>query len=101
MPFRRALLVASRTGWLDSASLVALTTPEDGTYTEIRRRGRRRDARNDKLRRKNLSRLARARNLELRHSSYGYSLIDAARNRIDDRSDMSLNDVESYLDGGG
>ena len=59
------------------------------------------DARNDKLRRKNLSRLARARNLELRHSSYGYSLIDAARNRIDDRSDMSLNDVKSYLDGGG
>lgn len=50
-----------------------------------------------KLRRNNLQRLARAQGLELRHSVYGYALFDRARNRIDDRSDMTLEEVESCL----
>ena len=55
------------------------------------------DAKADKLRRNNLQRRARARGLELRHSAYGYALVDAARKRIDDRSDLTLDDVESWL----
>lgn len=54
-------------------------------------------AKADKLRRKNLQRLAGARGLELRHSAYGYSLIDSARHRIEDRSDMTLDEIESCL----
>jgi hypothetical protein len=55
------------------------------------------EAKNGKLRRNDLQRRARARGLELRHSAYGYALIDAARKRVDDRNDMSLDDVEAWL----
>jgi hypothetical protein len=51
----------------------------------------------DKLRRNGLRRRASANGLELRHSAYGYSLIDAARNQVDGRNDLTLDDVESYL----
>jgi hypothetical protein len=54
-------------------------------------------AKADKLRRNALMRLARAHGLELRHTAYGYGLIDAARKRVDDRSDMTLDEVESWL----
>jgi hypothetical protein len=54
-------------------------------------------AKTEKLRRNNLQRLARTRGLELRHSAYGYALVDAARKRVDDRNDMTLDDVESCL----
>jgi len=50
-----------------------------------------------KLRRNHLKRRARQSGLELRHSSYGYSLIDAARSRIEGRNDLSLDEVESIL----
>ena len=62
--------------------------------------GRDRDANEamrDKLRRNTLQRRARARGLELRHSAYGYSLIDAARNRVEGRNDMTLDEVEACL----
>jgi hypothetical protein len=52
-----------------------------------------------KLRRNGLRRRAAARGLELRHSAYGYSLIDAARNRVNGRNDMTLDEVETYLTG--
>lgn len=55
------------------------------------------EAKAEKLRRNNLRRQARVRGLELRHSAYGYALVDAARNRVDDRNDLTLDDVESWL----
>ena len=54
----------------------------------------------DKLRRNGLKRKARASGLELRHSSYGYALIDADRNRVDDRNDLTLDEVAARLGGG-
>ena len=50
-----------------------------------------------KLQRNNLRRRARAHGLELRHSAYGYSLIDAARRRVDDRNDLTLDEVAVRL----
>ena len=52
----------------------------------------------DKLRRNGLKRKARSRGLELRHSSYGYALIDAERKRVDDRNDLTLDEVAARLD---
>jgi hypothetical protein len=51
-----------------------------------------------KLRRNSLQRRAGARGLELRHSAYGYALIDSARKRVGDRSDMTLDEIESWLE---
>jgi hypothetical protein len=55
------------------------------------------EAKNEKLQRHSLERRARAQGLELRHSEYGYALLDPARNRIDDRNDLTLEEVESCL----
>jgi hypothetical protein len=54
-------------------------------------------AKRDKLRRNELQRRARARGLELRHSAYGYALIDAARDHVEHRNDLTLDEVESRL----
>jgi len=54
-------------------------------------------AKGEKLRRTSLKRDARARGLELRHTAYGYALVDAERNRVDDRNDMTLDEVASWL----
>ncbi|MGH3008945.1 MAG: hypothetical protein ACRDLM_05995 [Gaiellaceae bacterium] len=51
----------------------------------------------EKLRSKDLGRRARELGMELRHSDSGYALIDAARKHVDDRSDLSLSEVESRL----
>jgi hypothetical protein len=51
-----------------------------------------------KLQRNTLRRRARAQGLELRHSSYGYSLIDAARRRVADRNNLTLDEVARHLD---
>lgn len=51
----------------------------------------------DKLRLNRLRRQARELGLELRHTSYGYALFDGARRRVDDRNDLTLDDVESRL----
>jgi hypothetical protein len=56
------------------------------------------EAKAEKLRGKSLQRRAGARGLELRHSSYGYALIDSAHKRVEDRSDMTLAEIESWLD---
>lgn len=58
------------------------------------------DEKADKLRRNRLRRQARTRGFELRHTSYGYALIDGARNRVDGRNDLTLDDVESLLSRG-
>jgi hypothetical protein len=55
------------------------------------------EAMSHKLRRNSLRRRASARGLQLRHSAYGYSLIDTTRKRVDGRNDMTLDDVETYL----
>jgi hypothetical protein len=55
------------------------------------------EAKTEKLKQHSLQRDARARGLELRHSSYGYALIDAARKPLDGRNDMSLKEIESTL----
>jgi len=55
------------------------------------------EAKREKLQRNNLQRLARAQGFELRHSAYGYALLDPAHKRIDDRNDMTLEEVESCL----
>jgi hypothetical protein len=49
------------------------------------------------LRLTQLRRRARTRGLTLRHSDYGYSLIDGARDRVGGRSDLTLDDVEAHL----
>ena len=55
------------------------------------------EAKQEKLRRNSLQRRARAQGLELRHSEYGYALLDPAHKRVDDRGDMTLTEVESCL----
>ena len=55
------------------------------------------EAKRTKLQRTKLERLARQRGLQLRHSTYGYALIDASRNQIDGRNDMTLDEVETRL----
>ena len=52
----------------------------------------------EKLRVRSLKRQAGVQGFELRHSAYGYSLIDPARKPVDDRNDMSLDQVELWLD---
>jgi hypothetical protein len=49
------------------------------------------------LQRNTLRRTARARGLELRHSDYGYSLIDSSRARVDGRNDLTLDEVAAHL----
>jgi hypothetical protein len=52
----------------------------------------------EKLGVRSLKRRADARGFELRHSDYGYALIDSARKAIDHRNDMTLVEVETWLD---
>ena len=55
------------------------------------------EAKSDKLRHKSLQRRARAQGIELRHSAYGYALINAAHKQVDERNDMTLDEIESWL----
>ncbi len=55
------------------------------------------DAKKEKLRKNTAQRRARDQGLELRHSDYGYALIDATRKPVEDRNDMTLKEVESWL----
>jgi len=74
-----------------------LVGPPGSPATEEDLRGAN-DAKIEKLRRNDVERRARTRGLELRHSAYGYALIDSARRPVDDRNDMSLDEVELLLD---
>jgi hypothetical protein len=56
------------------------------------------EAKTDRLRIRSLQRRARARGVQIRHSDSGYALIDAARKPVDDRHDMTLDEVESWFD---
>jgi hypothetical protein len=44
-----------------------------------------------------LRRRARARGLTVRHSDYGYSLIDGAQDRVGGRNKLTLDEVEAHL----
>lgn len=52
----------------------------------------------ERLQLRSLKRQAAAQGLELRHSDYGYALIDSVRKPVDDRNDMSLDEIEVLLD---
>lgn len=56
------------------------------------------EARDEKLRVRSLERRARGGGYELRHSDYGYALIDAAHKPVDGRRDLSLKELASLLD---
>jgi len=56
------------------------------------------EAKAEKLRRNNLERRARAHGLRLRHSEYGYALIDPAKEAGEGRNNMTLDEVESRLE---
>jgi hypothetical protein len=51
----------------------------------------------EKLRVKGLKRRAGAQGLELRHSDYGYALFDTTRKLVNDRNNMSLSEIDSWL----
>ena len=55
-------------------------------------------ASNEKLRVRKLERRARDNGYEIRHSDYGYALIDGTRKPVNDRRDLSLRDVTALLD---
>jgi hypothetical protein len=55
------------------------------------------EARDEKLRVRKLQRRARDEGYEIRHSDYGYALINAARQPVDGRRDLNLRDVASLL----
>lgn len=46
---------------------------------------------------RSLKRQAAAQGLQLRHSDSGYALIDSARKPVNDRNNMTLAEVESWL----
>ena len=56
------------------------------------------EAKVEKLRLRSLRREAGAQGLELRHSDHGYALIDTARKLVNQRNNMTLDEVESWLD---
>ena len=54
----------------------------------------------EKLGVRSLKRRAGAQGFQLRHSDYGYALIDSARRPVNQRNDMTLVEVETWLDRG-
>lgn len=56
------------------------------------------DEKAEKLLVRSLKRRAVAQGLQLRHSSYGYALIDAGRKPIKDRNDLTLAEIKVLLD---
>ena len=58
------------------------------------------DEKTSKLKVRSLERRARAKGMQLRHSSAGYALIDKTRKAVDDRHDLTVDEVEARLDRG-
>jgi hypothetical protein len=74
-----------------------LGAPPGGRSTEEEWSGAN-EARMEKLRRNHVQRRARTCGLQLRHSAYGYALIDSARKPVNDCNNMSLDEIEVLLD---
>ncbi len=55
------------------------------------------EEKNEKLLVRSLKRQAGAQGLQLRHSDHGYALVDTAHKRVQDRSDLTLREVKSFL----
>jgi hypothetical protein len=55
------------------------------------------EAKAEKLGVRSLKRQAAAQGLQLRHSDSGYALIDSARKPVNERNNMTLAEVESWL----
>lgn len=55
------------------------------------------EAKTEKLRLRSVQRQAGARGFQLRHSDYGYGLVDTERKSVNGRNDMTLKEVESLL----
>jgi hypothetical protein len=55
------------------------------------------EAKAEKLGVRSLKRQAAVQGLQLRHSDSGYALIDSARKPVNDRNNMTLAEVESWL----
>jgi hypothetical protein len=53
-----------------------------------------------KLRVRSLQRRARSQGIQIRHSASGYALFDAARKPVNDRNDLTVDEVEAWLDRG-
>ena len=51
----------------------------------------------EKLLVRSLKRQAGAKGLQLRHSDHGYALVDAAHESVQDRNNLTLREVESWL----
>jgi hypothetical protein len=51
----------------------------------------------EKLLVRSLKRKAGTQGLQLRHSDQGYALVDTAHKRVQDRNNMTLREVESWL----
>jgi hypothetical protein len=73
-----------------------VTVPPGGASREERWPGAN-EAKAEKLGVRSLKRQAAAQGLQLRHSDSGYSLIDSARKPVNDRNNMTLAEVESWL----
>jgi hypothetical protein len=78
-------------------SRVAMGAPRGEAWAEEDRRGAN-TAKLEKLRGRSLRRRAGGRGLELRHSAYGYALIENGGKPVDDRSNMTLDEIEVWLD---
>ena len=76
-----------------------LVAPSGSPSAEVDPRGAN-EAKVEKLRRNDLQHRAGLARLELRPSAYGCALIDSARQRVEDRSDMALDEIESCLQRG-
>jgi len=74
-----------------------VSAPPGGTSKEERWPGAN-EEKAEKLLVKSLKRQAGAQGLQLRHSAYGYALVDTAHKRVEDRSDLTLREVESLLE---
>jgi len=74
----------------------AISPPPGGTTREERWSGAN-EEKAEKLLVRSLKRQAGAQGLELRHSDRGYALIDTAHKRVQDRSNLTLHEVESWL----
>ncbi len=51
----------------------------------------------EKLLVRSLKRQAGTQGLQLRRSDHGYALVDSAHKRVQDRNNMTLHEVESWL----
>ena len=77
----------------------AVLTPPPGGATREESWPGANEAKAEKLGVRSLKRRAGAQGLQLRHSAYGYALIDSAHKPVNDRNTMTLAEVASWLEG--